>query len=1025
MHDESSNKVKILIVDDLPEKLLVYRTVLNSPDLQIVEARSGHDALRHLLNDEFAVILLDVNMPGMDGFETAALIRARKRCSHTPIIFVTAYADEIYASKGYAYGAVDFILSPIVPTVLQTKVRVFVELFRLNQQVRAHAERTEEERVRLTAVLESAPDFVGRIDSDGRMLSINRAGRRMLGLGVTDPLPATLAECSPRSASEEGLRSALQVAAREGVWFGESVLNGRHGAEIPVSQVILCHKRGASEVDSFSIIARDIADRRRAEHALSESERRYRLLVQSLPAAVYTCDQDGRVILYNDAAVELWGRTPDVGKDLWCGSWRIFRPDGTSMPVEECPMARTLKEGRAVRGEEIIIERPDGTRRNVLPHPEPVLDASGAVVGAVNMLMDITDLKEANRARGHLAAIVESTEDAIISKSLDGVITAMNKAAERLFGYSASELVGRSVTQLIPTERQDEERVILDRIRQGLHIESFETIRMTKDGRRIDVSLSISPVRDVQGRMVGASKIARDITQRKRAERALRQSEGRLRAMFGQAAVGIVLADRQGRFIEVNDRMCQIVGRSAAELCTLTCQDLTHPDDWTEQDLRLVDTAASSTVAGADKLSLERRYRCGDGSWVWVNVTVTPLVEEETGAVERLIAIVEDISARKTAEQDVQQYREHLEQLEASHERLRMAERLASIGTLAAGLGHDIGNLLLPVRLRLDLLDHLHLPKAAKEHVQAIATCAEYLKKLSQGLRLFAIDPDDDGAIEGVTHLQAWWQEVEPFLRNALPRSITLEASLPESLPPITMPAHRLTQAMFNLVQNAGDALRDRSNGLVRIDAEVSADEQQLVLTVADNGPGMSDETRQRCLEPFFTTKTRGLSTGLGLALVRGAVVKAGGSITIDSHAGRGTAIHLVIPTVKRNADDSDTVGVAMSGYACVKLNDARLAAYVTSILRMLEIDVRTAGDASDPRFGLLVTTAENGQAREIQEFLHGGSARRALVFGRMPDQYPTDRVMCIGAGSAPAHIREALMSIVGQSNDALEEAPA
>lgn len=157
-----------------------------------------------------------------------------------------------------------------------------------------------------------------------------------------------------------------------------------------------------------------------------DSEERYRQLVQSIPAAVYSCDVDGRITLFNDAAVALWGRTPTLGEDMWCGSWRIYRPDGSPLPLDECPMAIALREGRSVRDEEIIIERPDGTRRNVLPYPEPIRDSAGNVIGATNMLVDITDRKQAEQAQALLAAIVASSDDAIISKSLDGVITSWN-----------------------------------------------------------------------------------------------------------------------------------------------------------------------------------------------------------------------------------------------------------------------------------------------------------------------------------------------------------------------------------------------------------------------------------------------------------------------------------------------------------------------------------------------------------------------------------------------------------------------
>jgi PAS domain S-box-containing protein len=256
--------------------------------------------------------------------------------------------------------------------------------------------------------------------------------------------------------------------------------------------------------------------------ALRESEARLRNLLLALPAAVYTTDREGRITLFNDQAAELWGRRPDIGKDLWCGSWRIFRPDGTPLQHGQCPMAVALHEGRSVHGEEIVIERPDGTRVCVLPYPEPLRDAAGEIVGAVNMLVDITDRKRAEEARYRLAAIVESSDDAIVTKSLDGTITSWNKGAERIFGYSAAEIVGRPVTILAAPESSDDPLGILERIRQGERVENYETLRRTKDGRNIFVSLAVSPIRDAAGRIIGASKIARDITEQKRLEEELR-----------------------------------------------------------------------------------------------------------------------------------------------------------------------------------------------------------------------------------------------------------------------------------------------------------------------------------------------------------------------------------------------------------------------------------------------------------------------------------------------------------------------
>ena len=241
-------------------------------------------------------------------------------------------------------------------------------------------------------------------------------------------------------------------------------------------------------------------------------------LLDVLPAAIYTTDAKGRITYYNDAAAALWGCRPRLNSDQWCGSWRMYRPDGTPLPHDQCPMAIALKQGRPIRGAEAIAERPDGTRVPFMAFPTPLRDASGALTGAVNMLLDLTEHKNAERAARRLVSIVESSDDAIVSKDLSGLIATWNRGAERLFGYLAEEIVGKSIMTILPADRQDEETGILERIRRGERVEHFETVRRHKNGQLVNISLTVSPVFDQSGKIIGASKIARDITDQKRRE---------------------------------------------------------------------------------------------------------------------------------------------------------------------------------------------------------------------------------------------------------------------------------------------------------------------------------------------------------------------------------------------------------------------------------------------------------------------------------------------------------------------------
>jgi PAS domain S-box-containing protein len=269
--------------------------------------------------------------------------------------------------------------------------------------------------------------------------------------------------------------------------------------------------------------------RQRAERELAAERERLRITLASIGDAVISTDAEGRVTYLNPVAEALTGWTQDEAEGRPLPD--VFHlVDEQTRQTAESPVVRAMREGVvAGLGKHAVLISRDGTERPIDDSAAPMLDESGAPVGAVLVFRDATERRRAEEAQARLAAIVESSQDAIVSKTLDGIIRTWNASAERLFGYTAEEAVGRPITLIIPRDRLGEEQEILARLSRGERIEHFDTVRVAKDGRRLQISLSISPIRDAEGRVIGASKIARDITERKRAEEALREAVEALR----------------------------------------------------------------------------------------------------------------------------------------------------------------------------------------------------------------------------------------------------------------------------------------------------------------------------------------------------------------------------------------------------------------------------------------------------------------------------------------------------------------
>lgn len=377
----------------------------------------------------------------------------------------------------------------------------------------------------------------------------------------------------------------------------------------------------------------------------------FRQLMEASPIAFYTTDVEGRLSFYNKAAEELWGRTPELGSDLWCGSWKVFFPDGRPMAVEEFPIVQTLKTKTAQDGRRISIERPDETIKNLLVFPQPIFDADGKLTGAHNTLVDITEQQNSEIKRVTLSAIVESSDDAIISKSLDGIITSWNSGAERIFKYTEDEILGKNIKLLIPESRQDDEDLILETILKGGRVDHFETIRQDKYGNEIPLSLTVSPVKDIRGNIIGASKVARDISDRIHRE----ERQAVLSAIVESSDDAIISKDLNGVIMSWNRGAEQIFGYKENEVQGKSITILIPRERLPEESLILRKIRRGEKVQHFETRRLHK-----DGHQIDISITVSP-IKDSQGRIIGASKIARDISKQIQAQEQIKKHSRNLE----------------------------------------------------------------------------------------------------------------------------------------------------------------------------------------------------------------------------------------------------------------------------------------------------------------------------------------------------------------------------
>ena len=660
----------------------------------------------------------------------------------------------------------------------------------------------------------------------------------------------------------------------------------------------------------------EIGTLRSADSQPTGLDEQFRRLLETLPVPAYACDAEGLITFYNELAVEAWGRTPkllDPG-DRWCGAFRLYSAiDGSPIPHGESWMALAVKTGESQNGQGIVIEQPDGRRLTVLAYANPIRDARGDLIGAVNVMVDITDRKHAGAAQSRLGGIVESSDDAIIGKTLEGKIVSWNASAERIFGYTAEEAVGQSILLIIPPERQAEEVEILARLCAGERIDHYETVRVAKDGRRIDISLTSSPIRDSTGRVIGASKVARDITAKKREEEGLRLLQRMSVKLSTALDEGYILGEalrtaaaiqgtRLGLLFVLSPTEDElVVGASLGfDQDTLAAFSAIRPGDGgfaacLEQKGRVIIEDAEADPCMARFHEVFRRLGIK-------MIHSTPLITRSgkplgvlstqfTGPhrlLEQEISLV-DLCARQAID-----FLENARLYTA----LRTADRAKN--DFLAILAHELRNPLAPIR---NTVETMRLTGAHSPELRA------GLGVIDRQILLMTRLIDDLLDVSRIT------QNKLELRKERVELADVIHAAVESSRPILTARAHdfgvdlppepllldadmaRLAQVTSNLLNNA--AKYTERGGRIRLTARREGDEA--IVSVRDNGIGIPEHLQSKVFDMFAQVehsldRSEG-GLGIGLHLARKLAEMHGGSVSVRSAgSGKGSEFTLRLP---------------------------------------------------------------------------------------------------------------------------------
>ena len=694
---------------------------------------------------------------------------------------------------------------------------------------------------------------------------------------------------------------------------------------------------------------------------IGQPDKPFDQLLEALPVAVYTTDSTGRLTYFNAAAARFAGRVPEVG-DRWCITWKLFRPDGTPLAHDQCPMAVALAGGEAPTGAECIAERPDGTRLWFTPYPVILRAEDGRIVGGINLLFDITQRKaaeiQAQAALQQLRLIAQTLgfnerqlkEAQRLAKvgswdrEVDGATSYWSEQIFRILGLpsDASAALSTFLERVHPKDRQkilDSEDIV--RSTCGPNELDYRIIR--PNGELRFVHSVVEAIRDERGIPMRLTGAIQDVTEQVEARERLRQSEQHLKNAERLAKLGHWSWEPRTDQVIWSEESVRIFGQPPGYAPTYEgFFHLITPEDRPRYERAVRDSLA-------DKRGFKAEFDIArpDGELRTIRSIGEVSLDEDSGLPTRLFGTVQDITDEKRAQRE-------------SFAR----QKLESVGTLAGGVAHDFNNLLGAALSEAELgLAQLEAGLSAQEQLQAIRDVALRGSEIVRQLMIYA---GKESAVIEFVDVSAVVKEMIELLKVSVSKRVTLELSLADAPPAVRANTAQLRQIVMNLVINASEAI-GTATGVIRISTKETKAKRRysgrmmdpmpgrdyVELEVCDTGKGMAPEIQAQIFDPFFTTKTAG--HGLGLATVQGLVSNLGGAIDLHSQPDKGTTFRILLPCTESPQQAArDTISrEERSSESCrdatilIVEDEDPLRQAVAKMLRNNRFEVIEAGDGS------------------------------------------------------------------------------